>query len=93
MASEDEFEDADDRTAIHANKRELLRKGMRSGELHWEEIKAVLPREYISDVEIEMFVFTCEQLGIRILLPQAAQEEPEFGAEAEGEGAAPQAPA
>jgi hypothetical protein len=61
-----EFEDDPETTAYHANKRELLRKGLGQGFLTWDEIREALPEEHLSDVELEVFLFTCKNMGIEI---------------------------
>lgn len=66
MAKSSEFEDSPEKTAYHANKRELLKKGREQGELSWEEIRESLPQEHFTDVEMEVFLFTCKNMGIDI---------------------------
>lgn len=66
MAKETEFESKPEKTAYHANKRELLKRGREQGELSWDEITESLPDEYFNDVEMEVFLFTCKNMGIEI---------------------------
>ncbi len=66
MANESEFEERPEKTAYHANKRELLKKGKERGELDWEDIVRALPREFLNSVEMEVFLFTCKNMGIDI---------------------------
>ena len=61
-----DFDEHPEKTAYHANKRELLRRGREQGELSWEEITDALPPAHISDVEMEVFLFTCKSLGIEV---------------------------
>ncbi|MBA2662966.1 MAG: hypothetical protein H0U74_11765 [Bradymonadaceae bacterium] len=61
-----EFNEDPAKTAYHANKRELLRKGLESGELSWREISEALPEEHLGEVELEVFLFTCRNLGIEV---------------------------
>lgn len=66
MAKKTEFEETPEKTAYHANKRELLKRGREAGELTWEEINDALPDEYFNDVEMEVFLFTCKNMGIEV---------------------------
>lgn len=66
MAREAEFEESPERTAYHANKRELLKRGHERGSLEWEEILQALPPEFFNDVEMEVFLFTCRNMGIEV---------------------------
>lgn len=66
MEQEQEFEEHPERTAYHANKRELLKRGHEKGRLEWEEITRALPQEFFNDVEMEVFLFTCRNMGIEI---------------------------
>lgn len=66
MVKESEFEKHPEKTAVHANKRELLRRGRETGELSWKEIREALPRDFINDVEMEVFLFTCKNMGIEV---------------------------
>lgn len=61
-----EFEEDPEKTAYHDNKRELLRKGLDEGVLTWDEIRKALPEEHLSDVELEVFLFTCKNMGIEV---------------------------
>ena len=63
---ENEFPDIPDRTDFHGNKRELLRRGRKSGKLTWAEIRRALPPENMSEAELEIFLFTCRNLGIDV---------------------------
>jgi len=51
---------------FHGKKRELLKRGISLGELKWEEIVDTLPPEFFNDSELEVFLFTCQNLGIKI---------------------------
>lgn len=53
-------------TDFHGQKRELLKKGMEKGELTWAEIRDALTEEHLSDTELEVFLFTCENMDIDI---------------------------
>ncbi len=64
MIEEDVFEADPD--GFHAKKRELLRKGVAQGWLDWDDIRGALPSHLISEAELEVFMFTCKSLGIRI---------------------------
>lgn len=70
--SEDEEEDLDEKfsdpepTDFHGQKRELLKKGVEEGELTWEEIRDALTEEHLSDTELEVFLFTCENMDIDV---------------------------
>lgn len=66
MAEEPEFEEHPEKTAYHANKRELLKRGREKGELTWKEITTALPLEHFRDVEMEVFLFTCRNMGIDV---------------------------
>ena len=66
MEEELEFNESPERTAYHANKRELLKRGHEKGSLDWKEITEALPREFFNDVEMEVFLFTCRNMGIEI---------------------------
>ena len=60
----------DDQTPVsfdsHTNKKRLLQKGLERGFLNKSEIERTLPKEMMTDVEYEVFAFTCENLGIKI---------------------------
>lgn len=66
MSDQPEFESDPEKTAYHDNKRELLKRGREKGELTWEEITDALPREFFNDVEMEVFLFTCKNMGIDV---------------------------
>ncbi len=66
MADTPEFESSPEKTAYHANKRELLRRGKEKGELDWKEIEESLPKAFFNDVELEVFLFTCKNMDIDI---------------------------
>lgn len=66
MTDEPQFEEFPEKTAYHDNKRELLRRGREKGELTWQEIEEALPPEYLSEVELEVFLFTCRNMGIEV---------------------------
>ncbi len=63
---EKELSDPDE-TDFHGQKRELLRKGMDEGQLEWDEIIDRLTEEHLTDTELEVFLFTCENLDIEVL--------------------------
>jgi len=54
-------------TDFHGRKRELLRKGVEKGKLSWDEIRKGLGSSFASEAELEVFLFTCEQMGIAIV--------------------------
>ena len=66
MAEESQFEEHPEKTAYHANKRELLKRGREKGELSWKEITTALPSEFFNDVEMQVFLFTCQNMGIKV---------------------------
>ncbi len=66
MAEESQFEEFPEKTAYHANKRELLKRGREKGELSWKEITTALPSEFFNDVEMQVFLFTCQNMGIKV---------------------------
>ncbi|TXD36301.1 hypothetical protein FRC96_09475 [Lujinxingia vulgaris] len=66
MVEQNEFESNPEKTAYHDNKRELLRRGREKGELSWSEILEALPQEHLGEVEMEVFLFTCRQMGIEV---------------------------
>ncbi|TXD37790.1 hypothetical protein FRC98_08890 [Lujinxingia vulgaris] len=66
MVEQSEFESNPEKTAYHDNKRELLRRGREKGELTWSEILEALPQEHLGEVEMEVFLFTCRQMGIEV---------------------------
>ncbi len=66
MAKQPEFETNPQKTAYHDNKRELLKRGREKGHLTWKEITDALPQEYFNDVEMEVFLFTCKNMGIEV---------------------------
>lgn len=66
MTQEAQFEESPEKTAYHANKRELLKRGHERGSLEWEEIIEALPQQFFNDVEMEVFLFTCRNMGIEI---------------------------
>ena len=51
---------------FHGNKRELLKRGLEAGKLTWAEIRAALPQQHMSDTELEVFLFTCRNMGIEV---------------------------
>lgn len=65
MADENGFENPPE-TDFHGRKRELLRRGVEKGKLSWKEIEAELNQEYLGDTELEVFLFTCQQMGIKV---------------------------
>ncbi len=62
---EEEFSNPEP-TDFHGQKRELLKRGMEKGKLSWEEIREALTEEHLSDTELEVFLFTCENMEIDI---------------------------
>ena len=66
MAEEPQFEEHPEKTAYHANKRELLKRGREKGELTWKEITSALPSEFLNDVEMQVFLFTCQNMDIQV---------------------------
>lgn len=63
---EEEFNTKPAITDFHGNKRELLKRGLEKGKLSWTEIRKVLPEEHLSDTELEVFLFTCRNMGIDV---------------------------
>lgn len=53
-------------TDFHGRKRELLRQGVEDGRLKWATVMEQLDEEFFSAAEIEVFLFTCDQMGIEI---------------------------
>lgn len=53
-------------TDVHGRKRELLRLGVSRGFLTWREVEEALPLQYLGDTEIEVFLFTCDNLGVEL---------------------------
>lgn len=67
MAEENEEEFGKPKaTDFHGRKRELLKHGLEKGELSWSEIQKALPREHLTDTELEVLLFTCKNMGIDI---------------------------
>ncbi len=67
MSSEEEEFDANPApTDFHGNKRELLKRGLEQGSLQWAEIREAINPEHLSDTELEVFLFTCKNMGIEI---------------------------
>ncbi|MFB6265324.1 MAG: RNA polymerase sigma factor region1.1 domain-containing protein [Bradymonadaceae bacterium] len=60
-----DFEEPD-ATDFHGQKRELLRKGVEEGKLTWEEITDAFDEEHLTDTELEVFLFTCENMNIEV---------------------------
>lgn len=61
-----------DITDFHGRKRELLRRGVEQGQLTWAEIQAELPQQFLGETELEVFLFTCKNMGIELKdLPKA----------------------
>lgn len=61
----DEFENPES-TDFHGRKRELLRQGVDQGTLSWDQIRQALPEEFLGDTELEVFLFTCKNMGITL---------------------------
>jgi hypothetical protein len=51
---------------VHANQAELLRKGRTAGHLHWDDIAKLLPAELMTPEDMQIFLFTCRQMGIEV---------------------------
>lgn len=66
-AEQEEFDPTPAATDFHGNKRELLKRGLEHGKLTWEEIQAALPPEYMTDTELDVFLFTCKNMGIEVV--------------------------
>lgn len=62
---EEEFADPEP-TDFHGQKRELLKIGLEEGELSWQQIRDALTQEHLTDRELEVFLFTCENMGIEV---------------------------
>lgn len=62
---EEKFSDPDP-SDFHGQKRELLKRGVEDGELSWEAITEAFPEEHLSETELEVFLFTCENMGIEV---------------------------
>jgi hypothetical protein len=54
-------------TDFHGRKRELLKQGLDQGKLSWKDIRKALPRQHLTDTELEVLVFTCKNMGIEIV--------------------------
>lgn len=65
-SEEEEFDTNPPITDFHGNRRELLKRGLEKGNLTWSEIREVLPEEHLSDTELEVFLFTCKNMGIDV---------------------------
>ncbi len=63
---EEHFDSNPSITDFHGNKRELLRRGLAKGSLSWKEIRKALPEEHLEGTELEVFIFTCRNLGIDV---------------------------
>lgn len=66
VEEEAEFDATPPLTDFHGNKRELLKRGLAAGHLSLTEIRAALPQEHMSDAELDIFLFTCKNLGIEV---------------------------
>ena len=66
-AENEEFEEQPPLTDFHGNKRELLKRGLERGKLYWSEVRDVLPQNLVSEAEMEVFIFTCKNLGIDLI--------------------------
>lgn len=64
---EEEFDTSPPLTDFHGNKRELLKRGLENGKLTWGEIREALPAKHLSDTELEVFLFTCKNMGIEVV--------------------------
>ncbi len=63
--SEDEFSNPEE-TDFHGRKRELLRLGVEQGNLSWADIQRGLPSQFLGETELEVFLFTCRNMGIEL---------------------------
>ena len=61
-----EFTNNPEATDFHGTKRELLKLGREQGFLEWTEIHKVMPSTVLREGELEVFIFTCENLGIEL---------------------------
>lgn len=66
-AEEEEFDPSPPLTDFHGNKRELLKRGLAKGKLTWKEIEKVLPPQHLSNTELDVFLFTCKNMGIEVV--------------------------
>ena len=66
MSTEEEFGGEPAKTDFHGRKRELLKQGLEEGELTWDDIRKALPDEHLSSTELEVFLFTCKNMGIEV---------------------------
>lgn len=53
-------------TDFHGRRRELIKLGVEQGHLTWKQIQRAFNQEFINDTEIQVLLFTCEQMGIDI---------------------------
>ena len=58
--------DAPPITDFHGRRRELLKQGVEQGYLDWKQIQATFDQEFINDTELEVLLFTCDNMGIEI---------------------------
>lgn len=58
--------DAPPITDFHGRRRELLKQGVEQGYLEWKHIQATFDQEFINDTELEVLLFTCDQMGIEV---------------------------
>lgn len=58
--------DAPPITDFHGRRRELLKQGVEQGYLDWKQIQSTFDQEFINDTELEVLLFTCEQMGIDV---------------------------
>ncbi len=63
--SDDQFSNPDE-TDFHGRKRELLRLGVENGKLTWDDIQRGLPSQFMGETELEVFLFTCRNMGIAL---------------------------
>lgn len=52
---------------FHQAKRELLKRGVRSGRLTVAEIRRALPTPHFSAAEMELFLFSLGMLGVDVV--------------------------
>ncbi len=53
-------------TDFHGRRRELIKLGVEQGHLNWKQIQDAFNQEFINDTELEVLLFTCEQMGIEV---------------------------
>jgi hypothetical protein len=53
-------------TDFHGRRRELIKLGVEQGHLTWSQIQSAFNQEFINNTELEVLLFTCEQMGIEV---------------------------